>query len=230
MKKIFGWFAGISLLSILSYFFLVSTAQAVDIVKVAEDVYDFRMVLKVPQVLDNTSSLGYRKFKTQTIKGSMSIVWNSDNTYSIEFGKLENQQFRVRGNRVTYDAVEDSWIINKRFTWIGDNKKEVFKTPALCFYLELTPNYAIGGNEEDNSFYVALSGSGTSSVLKDDGYKVARRFSGYAAGTQGCGCAAYGHKSPTRIASIVGPSQRVDDVVATYGTWRATFKNRKKYF
>ena len=39
------------------------------------DVYNFKMTLKVPQVLDNAASRGYRAYKYQAIKGTMNVLW-----------------------------------------------------------------------------------------------------------------------------------------------------------
>jgi hypothetical protein len=53
------------------------------------------------------------------------------------------------------------------------------------------------------------------------GPRIATKFKGYVVGTQGCSCADYGHKSPTRIGTINGPSDTIDDVAATFGNWSA---------
>jgi len=233
MKKLLGclwlamllcWIAGIP---------IISTAYATDADEedasstvVAIDIYSFCLNLKVPQVLDNTKSLGYRKYQTQRIKGDMYIKWLDDGSFAIEFGNLKNSRFKVNGAYVTYKGYEDSDVVYTRYNYIGSNKTEAFRTPCLCFYLELEPSYAKGGNTEDNSFYVLLAGTGSSSFKRTYGSRIATRFHGYAAGTQGCGCAAYSHKSPTRNATIVGPMDGVSDVVATYGTWSATWKRR----
>lgn len=196
---------------------------------VAIDVYDMTLTLKVPQVLENTTSTGYRKFKTQKIKGTMYVKWLSDDTFGLEFANFENMNFKVGGYRVSYKAIADNNVVYQRYNYIGNNGTDVFKTPCICFYLELEPSYAIGGNTEDNSFYILLAGSGTSVFKKRDDYRVANKMAGYVAGTQGCGCAAYTHKSPTRSAGIYGPTDRVDDVVATYGRWKALWKSRVTY-
>lgn len=193
---------------------------------VAKDIYNITLRLKVPQVFNNSTSEGYRRFKNQTIKGEMHIVWQADGNFHLEFSGLENRHFKVGGKNVTYTGREDRDVVYSRLAWIGDNKKDLFKTPTLCFYLELEPSYAIGGNTEDNSFYVLLSGSGTSAKIEED-IRIARRFSGTVAGTQGCGCHAYGHLSPTRRGDIYGPSEIPDDVVPSYGQWQAIWKRRE---
>lgn len=49
---------------------------------------------------------------------------------------------------------------------------------------------------------------------------------GFAAGTLGCGCKAYGHVSPTRQAGWNGATDKVDDVAAVSGQWIAVWKDR----
>lgn len=233
-KRLMIWLLGLGLLAMPPYGFFASEVRGDDIDEygeeteetspvIAADEYSFSLTLKVPQVLNNTSSLGERKFKTQHIKGKMYIVWHEDGTFSIEFSDLVNKNFKVRGVNVTYDAIPDESVF-PRFNYIGNNKTGKFSTPCLCFAVVLEPSYALGGATEDNSFTLVLSGKGTSSFKKDQNRTVAKTFSGYAAGRQGCGCAAYGHKSPTRDATVCGPGERDNDVVATFGKWTATWK------
>ena len=233
MKKLLGCLWTVMLLCWIAEVPLISRAYAVDftdgeesLTVLATDTYSFVLNLKVPQVLDNTKSLGYRKYKTQKITGDMYVKWLADGTFAIEFGNLVNSKFTVNGAKVTYKGYEDRNVVYTRFNYIGSNKTDVFKTPCLCFYLELEPSYAKGVNSEDNSFYVLLSGSGNSKFDKTYGSRIATKFTGYASGTQGCGCKAYSHKSPTRSATIVGPMDDVSDVVATFGTWNARWKSR----
>lgn len=229
-KKILVWLFGLGLLAIPPCPSLIPSVAADTeeevIETVAEDEYAFKMVLKVPQVYDNTTSQGYRKFARQVIKGKMYVVWLADGSFRLEFAELENQSFKVRGYKVRYDGFEDRNVVYTRFSWIGNNKTDIFNTPSLCFFLELYPNYAIGEATEDNSFYIMLSGAGSSAYTKSLGSRIARRFSGYAAGSQGCSCYDYGHKSPTRTASVCGPTSTPTDVVATFGSWTASWKRR----
>jgi hypothetical protein len=189
------------------------------------DVYEFTMKLNVPQVLNNSTSLGERKYKSQTIKGDMYVKWMSDGTFEIEIANAVNKSFKVGGNPVTYTSYDPD-LLYHRFNWIGSNKKELFKTPTLCFSIALEPSYAKKLVNEDNSFYLLLSGKGTSSLSYVQGCRVAKKFKGYVTGTQGCSCFDYGHKSPTRVGSSCGPSDRVDDAVATFGTWTAKWNKR----
>ena len=196
---------------------------------VTVDVYDFKASLKVPQVVNNTTSQGKRVFKSQSIKGYLLIGYHPDGKVEIGFLDLVNKSFKVNGAYVTYEAIVDTegehvW---PRLNYIGDNAKESFKTATICWYSEFLPSYAKGGEGgEDNSFLLTFSGKATTSTSLSKGCRLPQTFSGYCAGTQGCGCSAYEHKSPTRKASECGPTCEVDDVAAAFGTWRATF-NRK---
>lgn len=233
MKKLLGclWFA--MLLCWIAGIPIIGKAYATDADEedasssvVAIDIYSFCLNLRVPQVLVNTKSLGYRKYQIQRIKGDMYIKWLDDGSFAIEFGNLKNSRFKVNGAYVTYKGYEDKEVVYTRYNYIGSNKTDAFKTPCLCFYLELEPSYAKGGNTEDNSFYILLAGTGRSTFKGKFGSRIATRLHGYAAGTQGCGCAAYSHKSPTRNATIVGPMDGVSDVVATFGSWSAKWTRR----
>ena len=233
MKKLLGCLLGIVIYAGLLNLAFISPASAetdygeeMSASVVAVDVYSFNLRLKVPQVFDNTKSMGYRKYQSQAIRGDMYIKWLSNGTFEIQFSNLVNNKFKVNRTYVTYKGYEDRNIVYTRYNYIGSNSTESFKTPCICFYLELEPSYAKGGNNEDNSFYVLLSGSGSSTFKKSAGSRIAKKFYGYATGTQGCGCAAYTHKSPTRSATVCGPMDDVSDVVATYGTWTALWKKR----
>ena len=193
---------------------------------VAVDVYDFKLSLKVPQVFNNTKSTGYRSFKYQRIVGTMYVQWLEGGGCSFAFSDLKNRDFRVGGAYVTYDGVTNNEMLYGRLNWIGNNKTEVFKIPTLCMGVEFRPSYATGEGTEDNSFVLVLSGKGSSGMKRSLGAQVATTFWGYASGTQGCGCAAYSHKSPTRRGGECGPTSAVDDVVATFGIWRARWKGR----
>ena len=77
------------------------------------------------------------------------------------------------------------------------------------------PSYNIGEIDEDTSLYIMMSGKGN---INASGKILAA--SGYASGTMGCGCNAYGHKSPTRKIGKYGATDFVDDVASVYGHWR----------
>lgn len=193
---------------------------------VAIDTYKFKLSLSVPQVFSNTASLGYRKYKKQVIRGYMYINWLDDGTFYVNFSHLVNHNFKVGNLAVSYEGYEDKSSLLHSFTYIGDNKKNVFKKPCLCFQIELLPSYAIGEPTSDNSFRLVLAGSGKSKQLKFKTYRITKKISGFASGTQGCSCSAYGHKSPTRLAGVLGNTDEVNDVVATWGRWQATFIRR----
>ena len=225
MKKlIYGLFA-FFLIIFGGIFSFCSPLQANDTPRVlVEDEYVIVLFLYVPQVRNNSTSQGTRRFEMQRIEGKMYIDWNSDDTYTISFASLVNKRFKIGEKNVTYEGIVDDEMLYPSFTYLGSNLSEKFTTPALSFYCSLMPSYAIGEMTEDNSFYLYLSGKGTS-VSTGDG-RIARRFTGYVAGRQGCSCYDYGHKSPTRAAGISGPTDRVVDIAATYGRWTARFKQR----
>lgn len=148
-----------------------------------------------------------------------------DGTSRFAVDSAVNKNFRVSGKRVGYGATISETMVCRRLNYIGSNRTGVFKIPAVSFGLELLPTYTPETiPTEDNSFYLVLSGRGSSSVKH--GPRIATKFTGNVAGTQGCGCSFFGHVSPTRVGEIYGPGNVVDDVVPTYGTWRAKWRGR----
>ena len=182
---------------------------------VARQWYSFTMKLHVPRIYNNSQSLGYRKYQMQTIRGQMSFDFDQEgNITGVSFTNLCNKTHRLaNGKHVTYCGFLDD---TKTFTavTIGNNKTKKFSTASICFSLMAEPSYNIGEFDEDTSLFVTLAGKGT---LKNGKIKSAN---GYASGTLGCGCYAYGHISPTRIIWWYGVSDVVSDVAAVYGTWR----------
>lgn len=192
---------------------------------VAKDIYDLKIKLKVPQVRNNSNSTGTRKMESQTISGQFIVLWKEDGTFSFDTYGLYNRKFKVGGKNVTYKGYAGDSIIYPRFNYIGNNKTGKFKVPCLSFSLVLEPSYAIDKVNEDNSFYLVLSGNGTSTLK--NGCRIAKKIKGNVAGSQGCGCSDYGHKSPTREASVNGFSNNAADVVSTYGTWSIIWRRRE---
>ena len=140
---------------------------------------------------------------------------------NFRFNNLVNKTHKLsNGNNVTYKALVDYDARFPRFNAIGNNKTNSFKTASICFALAAEPNYNIGEFDEDTSLYITLAGKGTI-----DSKGVLRKVSGYAAGTLGCGCMAYGHISPTRTIGYYGATDQVDDVAAVYGTWSLKLKS-----
>ena len=237
MERLLNVIKGILRTSIVASVICTGNLCAVDYVSNIEeeasileiDKYTITFILRVPQVKDNTTSNGYRKYQNQKIKGNMYVKWMSDGTYQLDFGNLENYTFKVGGARVSYKGYEDRNVIYTRYNYIGSNRTNKFKTPCICFYLGLEPSYAKSSINEDNSFYIMVAGSGNSRVDNKFGYRFAKNLSGYVSGTQGCGCRDYSHKSPTRSAGIDGPTEIADDVVATYGRWKAKWDGRVTY-
>lgn len=202
---------------------LTATSACAETVQAIVDYYDFKMTLKVPQVVNNTTSKGKRVFQTQTVVGKLMVAYLEDGSVEFALGDLYNKNFKVNGGKVTYTAYCDSEKVTPRLTYIGDNCKDEFKTATIAFYSEFEPSYAKGEAGDDNSFLLTFAGKGSTSTKLAEGCRLPKDFSGNCAGTQGCSCAAYSHKSPTRKATSCGPSDKPDDVSATWGTWKAKF-------
>ena len=213
------------LLTLITMIILTFSVSAVTVT----DVYDLTLKLKVPQVLNNNNSLGERRYKSQTITGQLYISYDTEfeNRPVISISNLVNKSFKVGGRNVTYTAEVNDNEIYTRLVLIGSNKTGKFNTASTCFYVEAMPNYAIGGVDEDNSFYILLAGQGTTALDKKSGIRYIKRLNGYATGTQGCGCYAYGHISPTRVAGYIGATDQVDDVACVHGTWTAKINKNK---
>ena len=177
---------------------------------VVTEVYSLRMYLKVPQVLNNSLSTGRRVYTKQRLEGEMHVTYAGDSVNIAVLG-LVNKNFQVVGKNVEYQVYTDMTCWNL----IGNNRTDTFRKPSVCFSMEAQPSYVWSWEpDSDNSFVLTLSGLGTS-------YRI---LHGYVSGTQGCGCTAYGHKSPTRRMGPCGRPMHVSDVAATLGTWRAKLK------
>lgn len=182
----------------------------------AVESYTFKMHLKVPRIYNNNQSLGSRKYQTQMVVGIMQLCYQSDGRLvDVRFKDLVNKTHKLsNGKNVTYQTMLDS-IMFPRFNAIGSNKTKKFNVASVCFSIAAEPNYNIGQMDEDNGLYLVLSGKG--SISKSQ----LKTLSGYAAGTIGCGCMAYGHVSPTRKIGFCGATEDVDDVASVYGSWCA---------
>ena len=117
------------------------------------------------------------------------------------------------GKNVTYDVEASDSGFGLCFNAIGDNKKNVFKTASICLSIAAEPSYNIGQVDEETSLYITLAGKGT--IAKGH----IKQANGCASGTLGCGCAAYGHMSPTRTIGADGSTDEVSDIGAVFGTW-----------
>ena len=191
------------------------------------DRYAVTIRLHVPQVLNNTESLGYRIFRVQTIKCKMSITYAEGKDPAFSFDEAVNNSFRVGGSKVTYTVTTEDDIMPARLSYIGKNGAESFKVKSatVVFFVEAVPSYAKGDPGEDNSFHLMFSGRGYPSADVRSGAYLPRMFRGYVTGTQGCSCYAYGHTSPTRTAGVNGATSEVTDVAAAFGTWTARFES-----
>ena len=168
------------------------------------DVYDLRMSVKVPRIYNNTESLGYRKYQAQRIVGELWLVYKDNHTRpTILVTNLVNKTHKMSNGRyVSYRVNVDNegTQVYPRINLIGNNKTDVFKTPSVIFYLDAEPSYNLGDDTEDNSLLVTLAGTGSTSTSIEKGNRVISKLTGNLAGTLGCGCTAYGHISPTRVA------------------------------
>ena len=203
------------LLSAIAFIFMMAVCQATTV-----DTYQLKMSLKIPQVYDNFQSLGYRKYKTQKFKGIVYVQYDADQT-SFEFGTLTNLTHKLStGKQITYDVSHSDY---PRWNYIGSNKTKKFKLPTTLISFEAYPNYALSDIvTDDNSLYLQLAGYGISS--KTGPRQLPKRLKGYATGSLGCGCAEYGHISPTRLIGYYGPLlDHVDDVAPVLGTWQMKY-------
>lgn len=178
--------------------------------------YRIKIMLKVPRVIDNTSSLGSRKYQTQNILGYVKLGFSSaGDLVDVSFSNMTNKSHKLsNGKNVTYDAVIDYSKHVTKFNVIGDNKTKVFRKASVCFSIAAEPSYNIGDIDEETSLYITLAGDGTV-----DARGRLLQVNGYVAGTLGCGCKAYGHTSPTRTLGYNGATSHVDDVAAVFGRW-----------
>jgi len=216
------------------------------------DVYTFKMKVCVPRIYDNMTSQGYRKYQWQQIKGDMCITYQvgEDGEYidrpKIEIKNLVNATHKINGKNITYKcSVNNDGELDGPYTRvnvIGSNKTDIFKQASIVFYMDAEPSYNIGEDDEDNSLLITLGGYGTVVDVKWHPYyyccgskyskcylkiSIIKSLKGYLGGTLGCGCKAYGHKSPTRVMGYDGPTDMVDDVGSVFGQWTTTFKERK---
>lgn len=210
--------------------------------------YSLRIRQQVPRIYDNSTSLGYRKYQGQTIKGTLYIVYDMKDKNQrprIFVDGLENRTHKMsNGKYITYKTtINNSGDLSgpiTRVNLIGNNRTDVFKTASIVFYMDAEPSYNVGKDDEDNSLLCTFSGNGSSSKKKvkavnqtgnqvrivDYGKQlVISSVKGVDAGTLGCGCMAYGHKSPTRVAFYFGHTDIVDDVSASFGKWYLTYKS-----
>lgn len=189
------------------------------------DTYKFKMRLSVPRIYDNTQSLGYRKYQKQTIEGLLHIYYWDDGSSEFRITELVNKTHKVNGSRITYECYPHPLINDSLVVGIGHNKTMVFKQSGMYFAFVADPSYNIGGVEEDNSLYVELSGHGKLAKKTKYGCRIPNNIAGSAVGKLGCGCTAYGHKSPTRLYTGF-LSDIVYDIAPVDGTWVARWRSR----
>ena len=207
-------------------------AATSSLAKQVVDVYSLQIALKVPQVVDNTQSLGKRVYKLQKITGRLLVYYDGETeaAEAIELVDLVNLSYKVGGKNVKYKALEDGYVgVPQIWNAIGSNKTLVFNKSSVCFNAELEPSYSLGEPNNDNSLILVFSGASTLATKKlSCGVKIKflTTVGGYVVGTQGCGCHDYGHVSPTRSLGLYGPTDQVVDIAAVWGTWKAKFQYR----
>jgi hypothetical protein len=185
------------------------------------DTYQFKMNLKVPRIYNNSQSLGYRKYQPQTLKGELQFIYRDDGKIQVRVKGLYNKTHKISGRNVTYTCYEwpyDDNLID--VVAVGNNRTGKFEQGGASFAFVADPSYNIGGVDEDNTLMLELSGVGK---IKNG---VLKNLKGAVRGKIGCGCKAYGHKSPTRLFWAF-VSSVVVDTAPLYGTFTATFKNRR---
>lgn len=194
-------------------------------VKCTVDEYKIVMYVYVPRIYDNNQSLGYRKYQMQKIVGLLQIAYPNDGSSpTILVEDLVNKTHKLSNKaNITYKCKVDSSMMYPRVNLIGNNKTGKFHTGAVNFYLDAEPNYNKGKDDEDNSLLITLAGKGLTKSVSSG--RRMYMIKGNLAGTLGCGCYAYGHTSPTRVAAWRGPSCIVDDVAAVWGSWTASYKS-----
>lgn len=183
------------------------------------DEYTLKMCVYVPRIYNNTESLGYRKYQRHVIQGTVKLTYEDGSVRpTITVTNLVNKTHKINGNNITYTTtVDEGNVVYPRINVIGNNKTGVFTTGSIVFHIDANPSYNIGEDAEDNSLLVTLAGR--SSMKTVNGRRVLNLCSGFLAGTLGCGCTAYGHKSPTRVLGVEGPTDAVDDVASVWGNW-----------
>ena len=210
------------------------------------DTYAFKLSAKVPRIYDNNQSKGYRKYQGQVIKGYLHITYpetkDGFGRPTVTITDLYNKTHKISGQSITYKCTVNNDGNAEgpmtRVNLIGSNKTGEFNTASILFYLDAEPSYNKGEDDEDNSLLITLGGSGKCKKFEHYQYvccngklkkvKLGKCMaissaSGAFGGSLGCGCYAYGHISPTRVASPCGPSEIVDDVAATWGTWSMSY-------
>lgn len=185
------------------------------------DTYAFRLNLKVPRIYDNSKSLGYRKLQSQRITGELQLIYSDDGEVKIRVNNLVNGSHRINGRKITYTYYDYPYEGHEPLVVaIGNNGTGKFRDCGVEFAFQAEPSYNIGAVDEDNTLILELSGYGK---IKND---VLRNIRGTVKGQIGCGCKAYGHVSPTRL-YLGFVSDVVYDIAPLYGTFSASFRNRR---
>lgn len=195
----------------------------------AVDVYDFKMLLQVPRIYDNTQSLGQRKWQVQLVCGQMLVDYDTcDPVPRITFANCVNRTHKVNGRYVTYLCEEGYDERECRWVAMGDNRTRVFQFGSCYFHATFNPSYNVGDDEPDNTLVLDFGGRGNVQRIMTAHGVVGKvlQWQGFCVGQMGCGCRAYGHVSPTRVLGFYGPllDQVVDIAAIPMGKWVARYR------
>lgn len=161
------------------------------------------------------------------MSGELVVKYSDEEVFpQIYITNLVNHSHKINHKNITYTCYQDESTVS-RLNYLGNNRSNLFTKPGLSMSFVADPSYNIGDVEEDNSLYLNFAGYGVSSTSKIRTCRIPAKLSGNATGNLGCGCSAYGHKSPTRVVGYCGPTDFVDDVAPVFGKWKAKFKLRK---
>ena len=193
------------------------------------DVYDFKMLIQVPRIYDNTHSLGQRKWQAQLICGQMLVNYDTCSLAPrITFVNCVNRSHKIGNKYVTYLCEEGCEETERRWVVMGNNYTRTFTQGSCYFHAEFNPSYNVGDDEPDNTLLLDFGGRGTLQPVRlAKGYALkVRRWTGFCVGMMGCGCRAYGHISPTRALGFCGPvlDEVVDVAAIPMGKWVAVYR------
>lgn len=151
-------------------------------------------------------SLGYRKYQNQKLVGQFKAVYDETGRFSeFQFLWLSNKTAKVQGRHFGYLCYPDECAPSV-FAAVGSNKTLKFKTGSAAFSFSAEPMYvSFAEPEDDNSLHVQCAGKGSITYSSKFGRTTFKSMSGNLTGTLGCGCADFGHVSPTRFMGVYGP-------------------------
>ena len=152
----------------------------------------------------------------------MNLIYGDDGKVTVQVTDLKNTTHKINGKSITYKCYEWPYEnVKAQTVAVGSNKTKKFAQGGSTFQFVADPSYNIGGVEEDNTLMLELSGIGP---IKGGKLK---QIKGYVSGRMGCGCAAYGHVSPTRL-YLGKVTDTVVDIAPLFGTFTAVYVEESK--